>query len=180
MKRSRRDRASARSRTPSVGEQIFAPLPQKRLGGVKQTVPDPVPTVKRLGGVKVVPAIPVRLGDVKAVLAIPVRLGDQRSVKKLGGVKAPVPRGTGPRPAGSVESCPQNCPGEYVEGCWIHSRDCPWSTVLWKDHGFGPADWRCPYACPPVELPNGWTHQHDCRFWDRTGRTPFDHVKAPS
>lgn len=78
-------------------------------------------------------------------------------------------------PAGNVQTCPRNCGGEYIEGTWVHSKTCPWSSVLWKSHGKTAADWNCPYGCPVQELPSGWTHQPFCAFWDRTGRTPFDH-----
>jgi hypothetical protein len=93
--------------------------------------------------------------------------------KKFGGVKT-VPRG---QSNNGIESCPQNCPGEYVEGMWIHSRDCPWASVLWHAHGKTEKDWHCAYDCDPVQLPSGWTHPITCPFWDRTGRTPFDHPK---
>jgi hypothetical protein len=95
------------------------------------------------------------------------------SPKKIGGVKT-VPRGMSNN---GVESCPENCPGEYVEGMWIHSKTCPWAAVLWNAHGKTVKDWHCMYDCDPMQLPSGWTHPMTCPFWDRTGRTPFDHPK---
>jgi hypothetical protein len=77
-----------------------------------------------------------------------------------------------------MESCPENCPGEYVGGFWIHSRDCQWASVLWKHHGFTVKDWACPFDCDPIEMSAAWTHPYDCVFWDRTGYTPFDQLKA--
>jgi hypothetical protein len=90
------------------------------------------------------------------------------------GVKLPQPRGI-PGVSGKMESCPDGCPGEYIEGMWIHSAACRWSAVLWRAHGKEEKDWCCPYNCPPQTLSSGWTHQWDCEFWNRTGRTPFDH-----
>lgn len=94
--------------------------------------------------------------------------------RKFGGVKEPAARGG----SSVVESCLQNCPGEWIEGMWIHSYDCPWVAVLWFAHGADWKDWRCPYDCDPIELPSGLTHPYTCPFWDRTGKTPFDH-EAP-
>lgn len=116
---------------------------------------------KKFGGVK-----QTRQGKIPAASAVP-------SKKKFGGVKE-VPRGMSNN---GVESCPQNCPGEYVAGMWIHSRDCPWAAVLWNAHGKTINDWHCQYDCDPIQLPSGWTHPYDCPFWDRTGMTPFDHPK---
>jgi hypothetical protein len=96
--------------------------------------------------------------------------------KKIGGVVAPVPRGM---QNSAMESCPINCPGEWIEGMWIHSHDCPWASVLWKAHGATIKKWRCPFDCDPIELPSGWTHPYNCPFWDRTGRTPIDHSPPP-
>jgi hypothetical protein len=93
------------------------------------------------------------------------------SPKKFGGVKPT----RGPGTISQMESCLQNCPGEWIDRHWIHSADCPWASVLWKHHGKTDKDWHCLYDCDPVELPSGWTHPYDCPFWDRTGRTPFDH-----
>lgn len=116
---------------------------------------------KKVGGVK-----RTRQGKIPAASAAALR--------KVGGVKNPVPRGA----SGSVvESCPENCPGEYIDGMWIHSSTCPWAAMLWKHHGATDKQWRCPYDCDPIELSSGWTHPYTCPFWDRTGRTPFDHPK---
>ena len=90
------------------------------------------------------------------------------------GVKVPYARGI-PGVSGKMESCPEGCPGEYIEGMWIHSKECRWSAVLWRAHGKTEEDWSCPYDCPPQEISSGWTHQWECAFWERTGRTPFDH-----
>lgn len=97
------------------------------------------------------------------------------SVSRSFGVKNPVPRGG----SKGIESCPTNCPGEWLEGMWIHSSDCRWASMLWRSHGKTADDWQCPYECPPIELSSGWTHPYTCPFWDRTGRTPFDH-NAPA
>lgn len=100
---------------------------------------------------------------------------DVEGVPRTFGVKQVIPRGTVAGVSGDLESCPLNCPGEWIAGMWIHSRECPWAAVLWRGHGYGEKDWQCPYECPALELPSGWTHQPECPFWDRTGRTPFDH-----
>jgi hypothetical protein len=104
----------------------------------------------------------------------PLASSPPKPMRRFAGVKASV-RGTNKSVRG-VQSCPENCPGEYVEGNWIHSKWCPWASVLWRSHGKTEKDWGCPYGCPPLALPSGWTHQHDCKFWDATGRTPFDHA----
>lgn len=96
------------------------------------------------------------------------------SARKFG-VKAPVSRGESAG-SGHMQACPVNCPGEYVEGMWIHSDWCRYSAVLWRVHGKTRSDWTCPYSCTPIEISSGWTHPHDCPFWDETGRTPFDHA----
>lgn len=72
-------------------------------------------------------------------------------------------------------SCPENCPGEYVLGVWIHSKECRYASMLWRVHGKKKEDWNCPFECEPTELPHGWTHPWECPFWDWTGRTPIDH-----
>lgn len=118
----------------------------------------PVPRSKKFGGIK-------RRGEIPAV--------STTAKKKFGGVKEPVPRGVSGE-TGFVQSCPQNCPGEYVLGMWIHSANCPWAAVLWEAHGKKAEDWNCPYQCEPTRLPSGWTHDYRCPFWDRTGRTPID------
>lgn len=100
--------------------------------------------------------------------------GIAKGKKRAFGVKNPVPRGI-PGVSGRMESCPEGCPGEYIEGMWVHSKECRWSAVLWRGHGKTEEDWKCPYNCPPQKIASGWTHQWDCAFWDRTGRTPFDH-----
>lgn len=99
-------------------------------------------------------------------------------VRKVGGVK-PEARGYGAVMSSQVQSCPTNCPGEYVQGMWIHSKTCHWASVLWKHHGKTEQDWQCPFTCEPITLSMGWTHPFDCPFWDETGRTPFDYTKPP-
>lgn len=94
--------------------------------------------------------------------------------KKKFGVKNPVPRGESTE-SGAVGSCVVNCPGEWVNGMWIHSQWCKWGAVLWKGHDKTAADWNCPFGCVPIELASGWTHPWQCVFWDETNRTPFDH-----
>lgn len=93
--------------------------------------------------------------------------------RKIGGVKT-IPRGEAIG-SGHMQSCPDNCAGEYVLNMWIHSRDCPWASVLWKAHGKTPKDWHCPFDCDPIEMSSGWTHPHLCPFWDFMGQIPFDH-----
>lgn len=116
---------------------------------------------KKIGGVKKTE----RRGADPAVSAPP-------SKKKIGGVT--VVRGFGT--SRQMESCPEHCPGEYIEGgYWIHSSWCKWAAVLWNAHGFTRDDWKCPFNCEPQQLPSGWTHDWRCQFWERTGRTPFDH-----
>lgn len=95
--------------------------------------------------------------------------------KKIAGVKT-IPRGA---PGSTVESCPENCPGEFVRGRWIHSSNCPWVAVIWKFHGGDINQWRCPYDCDPVCLPSGWTHYYACPYWSYTGKTPFDQTPPP-
>lgn len=121
-----------------------------------------VPKSKKFGGVK-------KAAGGKTPAAV------SASPKKVGGVKTP-PRGA---VGSTVESCPQNCPGEFVRGMWIHSLDCPWVAVIWKFHGGEIAEWRCLYDCDPITLPSGWTHPYDCPYWNETGKTPFDHVPPP-
>lgn len=119
----------------------------------------PVPRSRKFGAVK-----RSRQESTPVVAATP---------KKFGGVKAPVPRGvTGM--TGFVQSCPENCGGEYKFGMWIHSAECPWAATLWSAHGKTRDDWKCPYQCEPTTLPSGWTHDYRCPFWDRTGNTPVD------
>jgi len=118
-----------------------------------------VPKSKKFGGVK-----RLRRENIPAVTATP---------KRFGNVKEPVLRGvTGM--TGFVQSCPQNCGGEYKFAMWIHSAECPWAAVLWSAHGKTRDDWNCPYHCEPTALPSGWTHDYRCPFWDRTGATPID------
>jgi hypothetical protein len=121
----------------------------------------PVPSGKKFGGVKK----SRRQGETPAASATPS--------KKIGGVKNVVPRGQYGI-TGNMESCRENCPGEWVQGMWIHSKECPWAVVIWKAHGKTLKDWHCPYDCDPTELPSGWTHPYTCPFWDETGTTPFD------
>lgn len=92
--------------------------------------------------------------------------------KKIGGVKLS-PRGSATG-SGHMQSCIENCSGEYVMGTWIHSRECVWAPVLWKAHGKTLKDWHCLYDCEPLEMSSCWTHPYTCPFWDRTGATPFD------
>jgi hypothetical protein len=113
---------------------------------------------KKFGGVK-----QTRRGKSPAVSAA------DTAPRRIGGVKASA-RGN------YLQSCPQNCPGEYIGGMWIHSQDCPWVAVIWKAHGATEKQWRCMYDCNPVELPSGWTHPFDCPFWTRTDQTPFDEL----
>lgn len=154
--------------------------PAMELACVRGIVANPLPVKekKKVGGVKVSRAamVPGSTGDRERISlgggrANPVPSGCPEK-KKVGGVTAQARTGS---TSAHPQSCPQNCQGEIIEGTWVHSRTCPWSSVLWKSHGATAADWRCPFHCPPVEMGLCWTHQQDCKFWDRMGRTPFDH-----
>lgn len=76
-----------------------------------------------------------------------------------------------------MQSCPENCPGEYKLGMWVHSATCPWVAVLYEAHGDTEKNWRCPFDCDPMEISVGWTHPWDCPFWNETDQTPFDSPK---
>lgn len=110
---------------------------------------------------------------VKVPAPQPSKLRSAGPALRTYGVKAPVERGHALK-SGQVESCPENCPGEWKPDGWIHSSWCQWASVLWKAHGVTVADWKCNYQCEPQEMPSGWTHDYRCPYWDRTGRTPFD------
>lgn len=125
------------------------------------------------------PSSKKKIGGVKnrTTATDPMPSGTTGSRKKIGGVRPGV-RGVNAEST-QMQSCPINCPGEYVGKMWIHSRDCPWVAVLWDAHGATEKQWRCPFDCDPHRLPSGWTHPHDCEFWNHTSQTPFDDA-APS
>lgn len=124
----------------------------------------PVAASKKIGGVK-------QTGGGRKSAAS----SDATPTRKVGGVKPHV-RGWKAQ-SSQMQSCPENCPGEYKQGMWVHSADCPWVAVLYRAHGNVIEEWRCLFDCDPLEMSVGWTHPYDCEFWNRTEQTPFDTPK---